>query len=121
MDEQTQQQFIQWLAEALGVSSEEELNAAVEEMGEEGLQQAFAQFEQEMATQTLREGGKLNYLRKLQTFKKGGKNCRGMIKDGKVKPKTAKGATKWNWKKDGKSALGNRYDKAKKETTARAR
>lgn len=120
MDEQTQAQFVEWLAANLGATTEEELNSAIEQMGEEGLQQAFAQFQQEQATQTLRNGGRVDYFKKLQSFRKGGKSCKGKMKDGKAKSKTALGVTKWNKKKDAATALGRREDASKKETTARA-
>lgn len=124
MDEQTQAQFIEWLAQQLGVSSEEELNAAVEQMGEEGLQQAFQQFQQETQAQAMKEGGKLNYIKNLQAFRKGGKT-KGKIKngakDGAKDGATALNVTKFSKKKDGATAKfpGNRKgEETKKWTTA---
>jgi hypothetical protein len=122
MDEQTQQQFIQWLAQKLGVSSEQELQSALEQMGEEGIQQAMAQFQQESAGQqsaaAYLNGGKLDYIKNLQSFMKGGK-----IKDGGKDSKTAIGGNKTSMKKDGKSAKmeGNRKEAPLKWMSAKAK
>lgn len=69
MDEKTQQAFIQFLAQKLGVQSEEELEAAIQQMGEEGLQQAYAEFMQMMQQQQVQAakfGAKLNYIKSLR-------------------------------------------------------
>ena len=124
MDEQTQAQFVQWLAQQLGVQTEEELQAAMQQLGEEGIQQAFQQFQQEAQAQAYREGGKLNYIKQLQAFRKGGKTKKACIDEGKQHDKTARGITKWSKKKDGASAKdpGNRKGENKlKWTSARAR
>lgn len=63
MYEQTQAKFIQWLGQQLGTNSEEELRTALEEMGEEGIAQAFQEFQQ---VQSNKKGGKLEYLKRLQ-------------------------------------------------------
>lgn len=134
MDEQTQAQFIDWLAAQLGATTEEELQSAIEEMGEEGLEQAFAQFEQELTAQTLREGGKLQYMQKLLSFRKGGKAKKGKKKDcpskpnstkAKLKEGVTKAATAVGKRKDAKqgrmqTALNKRYDAPLQTTTARA-
>lgn len=103
MDEQMQQQFIEWIAQKLGVSSEQELQSALEQMGEEGIQQAMTQFQQEMGGQqsaaAYLHGGKLEYIKNLQSFMKGGK-----IKNGGKDGKTAIGGNHTSSKKDGKSA-----------------
>ena len=119
MDEQTQAQFIQWLASKLGVQSEEELQQAVEQMGEEGIQQAMQQFMQENqggSVGAYLNGGKLDYIKSLYAFKKG-----GSIKNGKKDAMTAKGVTKFNTSKDAMSAkkAGNRKEPAKKWITAK--
>ena len=86
MDEKTQQAFLQWLAQKLGVKTQEELQAAIEKLGKEGLQKAFQQFQQEMQqAQKAQKGAKINYLRGLKglcpegyktvTFKQGGRIC----------------------------------------------
>ena len=123
MDEQTQQQFIQWLASKLGVQSEEELQGAIEQMGEEGIQQAMQQFMSETQgggmgqnVGTYLNGGKLDYIKQLKTFKKG-----GMIKNAPKDGMTAKNITKFNTSKDAASAkkAGNRKEPAKKWITAK--
>lgn len=132
MDEQTQEQFIQWLAQQLGVQSEQELEAAIEEMGEEGLQQAMQAFMQEMQggggggapaggqqpVAAMLQGGKLDYIQSLNSFKKGGK-----IKDDGKDGKTALGKTKWNNKKDSKSAKSsdNRKEPKKQWISAKTK
>lgn len=121
MDEQTQQAFIQWLAQKLGVSSEQELQSALEQMGEEGIQQAMAQFQQESSGQSAAaylHGGRLEYIKNLQSFMKGGK-----IKNGSKDGKTAIGGNNTSTKKDGKSAKmeGNRKEAPLKWMSARAK
>jgi hypothetical protein len=131
MDEQTQEQFIQWLAQQLGVQSQEELEAAIEEMGEEGIQQAMEMFMQEMQgggaqggasaqqgppqAAAYLNGGKLEYMRQLKAFKKGGK-----IKDKGKDSKTALNITKFSNKKDGKTAAkkDNRKEAPKQYVSA---
>lgn len=132
MDEQTQAQFIEWLAAQLGVQTEEELQAAIEQMGDAGLEQAFAQFEQELATQSLKEGGKISYMKKLIAHRKGGKmgkskdcpskpnSTKGKLKEGIAKAATAVGKRKDAKQGGMKTALNRRYDAPMKSTTARA-
>lgn len=120
MDEQMQQQFIQWLSQKLGVQSEEELQSAIEQMGEQGVQQALQQFQQEMGGQKAAaylKGGKLEYLKSLQSFKKGGKLHEGS-KDGKTAVKKVDIK-----KKDSKTAAGkdNRKEAPKQWLSARAK
>ncbi len=116
MDEQMQQQFIQWIAEKLGVSTEQELQSALEQMGEQGVQEAMSQFQQEMGggqggqpqpAAAYLKGGKLDYIKSLQQFKKG-----GMIKNAPKDAKTALLGNKGSMKKDAKSAkmAGNRKE-----------
>ena len=122
MDEQTQQQFIQWISEKLGVNSEQELQSALQEMGEEGIQQAMQQFTQEMQgnqqAAAFLQGGRLDYIKSLQSLKKGGK-----IKNGVKDAMTARNITKWNTSKDGKSAKmeGNRKEAPKQWISAKAK
>lgn len=76
MDEkQLQEQFIVWLAQKVGAVTEDgqidekALQAAVQEMGEEGLKQMQQQFMQEMQqsqVQYAKFGAKLNYIDKLR-------------------------------------------------------
>jgi hypothetical protein len=49
MDEQQMQQaFLQYLAQQTGAKSQEELEQIIQQMGEDGLKQAYAQFVQAM-------------------------------------------------------------------------
>lgn len=66
MDEQTQQEFITWLSEQLGIESEDQLEAQMNEMGDDGIKEAFDVFQKERGVQSAQEGGKLEYLKKLQ-------------------------------------------------------
>ena len=67
-DEQLQQAFLQFLAEKSGAKNEKELQAYVQQLGEEGLQQAYAEFAQLMQQQTrkAKHGAKLNYIKQLK-------------------------------------------------------
>ncbi len=69
MDEQQMQQaFLQFLAQQTGAKSEEELQQVIQQMGQDGLKQAYAQFVQAMQQQQVqaaRFGAKLNYINKL--------------------------------------------------------
>ncbi len=97
MDEYTQQLFMQWLAAQTGAETEEELQQILQEMGQDGLQQAYAQFQQDpdvqkmlMAQQSQAQYGKLgtkiNYISRLRGncpigyemryYKAGGRVCK---------------------------------------------
>lgn len=71
MDKQVQQMFFQWLAQKTGAKSGNELKAVVQQLGEEGLKKAYAQFMQEYqsqqnSVQAARQGAKLNYINALK-------------------------------------------------------
>ncbi len=75
MDEQTQQEFIEWLTEQLKVESPNELETKLKDMGEEGIKKAYEMFSQMKTQQNTKvamakSGSKLDYLTSL---KKGGK------------------------------------------------
>lgn len=112
MDEQTQAEFVQWLAQQLGVGSEEELQKQITDMGDEGIKQAFQVFQKEKQTPMNKQGGKLDYLKHLNTFKKGGK-----IADKGTDSKTAVGVTKFNDSKEDHKA-GHRNDSGSDDKTA---
>ena len=91
MDEQQQlqQAFLQYLAQETGAKSEQELEQVIQQLGEDGLKQAYAQFMQAMQQQTVqaaRFGAKLNYINRLngkcpagtqmQYYKVGGRLCK---------------------------------------------
>lgn len=89
MDEkQLQQEFIKYLAQKSGAQSQQELEAYIQQLGEEGLKQEYAQFMQMI--QSAKNGAKLNYLRQLkgkcpegyemQFLKKGGQLCKQCVK-----------------------------------------
>ena len=68
-EQQLQQAFIQFLAQKTGAKSQEELEKAIQQMGEEGLKQAYAEFMQllqQQQVQAAKFGAKLNYIKKLR-------------------------------------------------------
>lgn len=127
MDEkQLQQAFLQYLAQKTGAQTQEELEQVIQQLGEEGLKKAYAQFIQEMQQQQVQAakfGAKLNYIKKLngqcpkgtetQYYKVGGKLCKKCVevqaKGGKADEGDAiqqfKAAAARNRKK-----FGNKYD-----------
>lgn len=88
-EQQLQQAFIQYLMQKTGVQSEQQLEQVMQQLGEEGLKQAYAQFMQEMQQQQVQAakfGAKLNYIRRLNGqcpqgmemhyYKQGGRLCK---------------------------------------------
>lgn len=100
-EQQLQQAFIQYLAQKTGAKSQQELETVIQQMGEEGLQQAYAEFMQFMQQQQIRAakfGAKLNYIKQLRGqcpdgyevvyFKDGGeikKGCKACQKAQEIK------------------------------------
>lgn len=89
MNEQLQQAFLQYLAQQTGAKSQQELEQVIQQMGEDGLKQAYAQFVQAMQQQQVQAakfGAKLNYIKQLNGqcpqgmemyyYKKGGRLCK---------------------------------------------
>lgn len=92
-EQQLQQAFIQFLAQKTGAKNQQELEAAIQQMGEEGLKQAYAEFMQMMQQQQVQAakfGAKLNYIKSLRGqcpegyeisyYKVGGTLCKKCIK-----------------------------------------
>ena len=92
-EQELKQAFIQFLAQKTGAKTQQELEAAIQQLGEEGLKQAYAEFMQLMQQQQVQQrkfGGMLNYINKLrgqcpegqelQFFKIGGKVCKKCAK-----------------------------------------
>lgn len=107
-EQQLQQAFIQFLAQKTGAKTQQELEAAIQQMGEEGLRQAYAEFMQliqQQQVQAAKFGAKLNYIKSLRGqcpegyeisyHKVGGTLCKKCIKkkqqmeDGGKAPKDA--------------------------------
>ena len=91
-EQQLQQAFLQYLMQKTGAQNEQQLEQVVQQLGEDGLKQAYAQFIQEMQQQQVQAakfGAKLNYIRKLNGqcpegmemyyYKQGGRLCRKCI------------------------------------------
>lgn len=92
-EQQLQQAFIQFLAEKTGAKNQQELEAAIQSMGEQGLQQAYQEFMQliqQQQVQAAKYGAKLNYIKSLRGqcpegyevtyFKMGGQICKKCMK-----------------------------------------
>lgn len=97
-EQQLQQAFIQFLAEKTGARNQQELEAAIQSMGEQGLQQAYQEFMQLMQQQQVQAakyGAKLNYIKSLRGqcpegyevtyFKMGGQICKKCMKKQSMK------------------------------------
>lgn len=93
-EQQLQQAFLQYLMYKTGAQDEQQLEQVVQQLGEDGLEQAYAQFMQEMQQQQVQAakfGAKLNYIKKLngqcpdgyelQYYKSGGQLCKKCIKN----------------------------------------
>ena len=68
-EQELQQAFIQFLAQKTGAKTQQELEAAIQQLGEEGLKQAYAEFMQLIQQQQVRAakfGAKINYIKKLR-------------------------------------------------------
>lgn len=96
MDEkQLQQEFIQFLAQQTGAKSQEELQQKIQQLGQDGLKQAYAAFLKQyhpellQQAQSARFGAKLNYIKSLrgicpdgqtaQYYKSGGRLCKRCV------------------------------------------
>ena len=95
-EQELQQAFIQFLAQKTGAKTQQELEAAIQQLGEEGLKQAYAEFMQliqQQQVQAAKFGAKINYIKKLrgqcpdgyelQYYKSGGllrKECKKCMK-----------------------------------------
>ena len=92
-EQELQQAFIQFLAQKTGAKTQQELEAAIQQLGEEGLKQAYAEFMQliqQQQVQAAKFGAKINYIKKLrgqcpdgydlQYYKSGGQLCKKCIK-----------------------------------------
>lgn len=92
-EQQLQQAFIQFLAQKTGAKTQQELEAVIQQLGEQGLQQAYQEFIQMIQQQQVRAakfGAKLNYIKGLRGqcpegyevsyYKKGGALCKKCVK-----------------------------------------
>lgn len=98
MDEQQlKAAFIQYLQQKSGAQTQQELEAYIQQLGEEGLQKEYAQFMQLIQQQQVaakRFGGMLNYVGKLrgvcpegyemQYFKQGGQICKKCVQKARM-------------------------------------
>lgn len=92
-EQQLQQAFIQFLAQKTGAKTQQELESAIQQLGEQGIKQAyneFIQMLQQQQVQAAKFGAKLNYIKKLrgqcpegyemQYYKSGGQLCKKCMK-----------------------------------------
>lgn len=88
-EEQLQQAFLQYLMQKTGAKDQQQLEQVIQQLGEEGLKQAYAEFMQAMQQQQVQAakfGAKLNYIKRLNGqcpegtemyyYKQGGRLCR---------------------------------------------
>lgn len=88
-EQQLQQAFLQFLMQKTGAQNEQQLEQVIQQMGEQGIQQAYAEFMQAMQQQQVQAakfGAKLNYIRQLNGqcpegmemhyYKQGGRLCK---------------------------------------------
>ena len=92
-EQELQQAFIQYLAQKTGAKTQQELEAVIQQMGQEGLQreyQEFIQLIQQQQIQRAEKGAKLNYIKwlrgecpegyEMQYYRVGGKVCKKCMK-----------------------------------------
>ena len=92
-EQELQQAFIQFLAQKTGAKTQQELEQVIQQLGEDGLKKAYAEFIQMMQQQQVQAakfGAKLNYIRslrgqcpdgyELQYYKSGGQLCKKCIR-----------------------------------------
>lgn len=68
MDEQLQQEFLQYLMQKTGAQNKQQLEQEIQQLGEDGLRREYAKFIQELQQQQVQvamNGAKLNYINKL--------------------------------------------------------
>lgn len=134
--DEKQKAFVAYLIEISGAKSESELNDYIQNLGEDGLQEQYKQFEQLMTQGTEQvsaaaKGAKLNYIKSLRGqcpdgfetnyFKKGGVICSKCIKKAQAQqatPKAEKGTKVVNDFKAEMEKCGGKMKKksAKKQT-----
>lgn len=121
--EEEQQEFLQYLAEKTGAQNQQELEKILQKLGKEGIQKAYAAFQQERQARKARFGAKLDYIRSLrglcprgmrtEYYKAGGKVCKKCVKAAEDKDPVesfksgrkcfaGKKAGKWTPKKEAK-------------------
>ena len=94
MEKEESAKFIQYMAKKLKVNSQEELESALKSMGEEKLKEEYDNFKREEKP-TFKTGGTLEYLKCLQSLKKGGIvdcGCGKKMKKGSMVQKAFLGA-----------------------------
>ena len=92
-EQELQQAFIQFLAQKTGAKTQQELEQVIQQLGEDGLKKAYAEFMQMMQQQQVQAakfGAKLNYIRslrgqcpdgyELQYYKSGRQLCKKCIR-----------------------------------------
>lgn len=130
-EQQLKEAFMQYLMEKSGAQTEQEFEAYVQQLGEEGIRQEYAQFMQMIQQQQVASrkfGGMLNYIGKLrgicpegqemQFFKKGGQVCKKCVQkikmqDGGTTPQNAVEEFKCGRKMKRKAACGTKLPKDK--------
>lgn len=86
MSQNDQLEFINWLQKKTNAKSDSELEQIVQEMGEDKINEMYAQFKASKS-RSFKVGGVIDYVRCLR--KKGGKMTKGCMCGGKMDAKTA--------------------------------
>lgn len=92
-EQELQQAFIQFLAQKTGAKTQQELEQVIQQLGEDGLKQAYSEFMQLVQQKQVRAakfGTKLNYIKQLrgqcpdgyeiEYYKSGGNLCKKCVK-----------------------------------------
>lgn len=95
-EQQLQQAFIQFLAQKTGAKTQQELETAIQQLGEQGLRQAYQEFLQviqQQQVQAAKFGAKLDYINQLrgkcpegyevEYYKAGGRMCKKCVQKAK--------------------------------------
>ena len=120
-EQEERRAFLQYLAEKTGAQNQQELEKILQQLGKEGIQKAYAAFQQERQARKAGFGAKLDYIRSLrglcprgmraEYYKAGGKVCKKCVGAGKDPVESFKSgrkcvagrkAGKWTPKKEAK-------------------
>lgn len=121
-EQQLQQAFIQFLAQKTGAKNQQELESAIQQLGEQGLRQAYQEFLQVMQQQQVQAakfGAKLDYINQLrgkcpegyevEYYKAGGRMCKKCVQKAKQE-KTSNPVDEFKCGRKMKKAQGGAID-----------
>lgn len=121
-EQRLQQAFIQFLAQKTGAKNQQELESAIQQLGEQGLRQAYQEFLQVMQQQQVQAakfGAKLDYINQLrgkcpegyevEYYKAGGRMCKKCVQKAKQE-KTSNPVDEFKCGRKMKKAQGGAID-----------